>query len=79
MSLTLEAIAKKLARRNAGLSQAQGQMLELLSAGRQDKQIVRQLALTPAAVKSRKRDLRLKLGASNSFQAAVIATKRGLI
>lgn len=79
MSLTLESIATKAARRRHGLSELQGQLLDLLSSGIQHKQMVRQLGVSAAAVKARKRDLRVKLGAKNSFQAAVIAAKQGLV
>jgi len=75
----MEAIATKVRRRRLGLSDTQGQLLDLLSRGTQNKQLVRELGVTPAAVKARKRDLRLKLGAKNAFQTAVIAAKQGLV
>jgi LuxR family transcriptional regulator, quorum-sensing system regulator SdiA len=79
VSITLEAIATKVARRKHGVTETQGQLLDLLSAGKQSKQLVRELGVSAAAIKARKRDLRLKLGAKNAFQAAVIAAKRGLL
>jgi len=79
VSITLADIATKLARRNAGVTDKQSQLLDMLFAGRPDKQILRDLNITPAALKSRKRDLRLKLAARNTFQAAAIAAKRGLL
>lgn len=42
MSITLASIATKVARRRAGLSENQGQLLDLLSLGTPDQQLVRQ-------------------------------------
>ena len=79
VSVTLKILDEQLQHRASPLSANQTQMLLLSCSGATDKEIARTLGITGAAVKARKRDLRVKLGGKNMIHAAVIAAKRGLV
>ena len=79
MSVSLESIISKAQAMPTLFSEPQRRILEMLALGLTNKHIAREMGLSEQAVKSRRRTLRYRLGARNSFQAAVLAAKIGLV
>ena len=53
-------------------------MLRLLAQGKNNKQIAKELGVTPSTVKTHVSNILTKLQINNRIQAAVYATRRGL-
>lgn len=79
VSVTFESILAKVEAMPVLFSEPQRRILGMLASGLTNKHIAREMGLSEQAVKSRRRTLRYRLGARNSFQAAVLAAKRGLV
>lgn len=63
----------------AGLSRRELEVLELLASGLDNSQIAAELSITPRTVKSHVSNILAKLGVSSRVEAAVYATRAGLI
>jgi DNA-binding NarL/FixJ family response regulator len=61
------------------LTQAEIAVLQLIAAGRANKQIAEQLSITEDTVKGRVKNILSKLGANDRTHAAMIGVKRGII
>jgi DNA-binding NarL/FixJ family response regulator len=61
------------------LTQAEIAVLQLIAAGRANKQIAEQLSITEDTVKGRVKNILSKLGANDRTHAAMIGIKRGII
>lgn len=79
MSITFESITSKVQALPTLFSEPQRRILAMLAQGLTNKHIAIELGISERAVKSRRRTLRYRLGARNSFQAAVKAAKAGLV
>lgn len=79
MSASIESITAKVRALPICFSEPQRRILSMLADGLTNKHIAREMGLSEATVKSRRRYLRYRLGARNSFQAAVKAAKAGLV
>lgn len=65
--------------RAGGLSQRENDVLDLLAAGRPNKEIARSLDITPATVSFHLTQIYRKLGASTRTEAVRMAFERGLV
>jgi DNA-binding NarL/FixJ family response regulator len=54
-------------------------VLRLITAGHANKEIAAQLSITEETVKSRVKNILMKLGANDRTHAAMIGLKRGII
>ncbi len=80
-SFTTPLLATKLAHRAAApeFSQREGEVLQLLAAGRTNKEIAAALGVEPGTIKTHLKSLFTKLGASTRGEAIHFANKRGIL
>jgi two-component system response regulator DevR len=67
------------ARQEAGLSERELRVVELLAQGRTSRDIAREMFWSDRTIKRKVEDIMTKLGARNRAQAVAEATKRGLL
>ena len=61
------------------LTEREIEVLRLIAAGNANKEIAAQLSITEETVKSRVKNILMKLGANDRTHAAMIGVKRGII